>query len=200
MATEREHKFRVDGAFPEATELQEAYAALGLKLYVQGTRDQQDTYYDTADLTLLRAGAALRQRSFAGQKLATYKGAGTVTGSLHAREELELPYTGVWPQEILEKLELLGVIGTLEPLLELATQRQRFLLVKEGRPRAELTFDDVTSVDGETRATFRELELEASPDTPDADLAMLARPLEQFGLAPHAQDKLTHALTLLGRV
>lgn len=200
MATEREHKFIVGGAFPEVTELRKEYAALGLELHAQGTRDQHDTYYDTADLALLRAGVALRQRSFGEQKLATYKGAGTVEGSLHAREELELPYTGAWPKEILAKLGPLGVVDTLEPLLDLKTQRQRYLLVKAGQTRAELTFDEVTSVYGKECVTFRELELEASSDTSDADLEMSARPLEQFGLTPHAQDKLTHALTLLGRL
>ena len=199
MATEGEHKFRVDGALPDPAQLQEQYAALGL-LHVQGTRNQYDVYYDTPDLTLLRAGVALRVRQFSGQKLATYKGAGTVSGSLHTREELELPHTEPWPKAILEKLKPLGVLDLLAPLLELTTRRQRYLLLKDGQPQAELTFDDVNSVDSKRRVTFYELELEASPDTPDAELAAFAKPLEGFGLTPHVQDKLTQALTLLGRL
>ena len=200
MATEREHKFRIDKAFPEVAKLAEQYAALGLELRFQGIREQHDVYYDTPTLTLLHAGVALRLRQFDGQTLATYKGADAVKGSLHTREELELPHTEPWPREILDKLGPLGVAETLEPLLELTTQRQRYLLVKNGQTQAELTFDEVTSVYGEQRAGFLELELEAAPDTPDADLEMLARPLEQPGLTPHTQDKLTHALTLLGRL
>lgn len=200
MATEREHKFEVMGAFPDVTQLGAAYAALGLGLRSQGVRDQHDVYYDTADLTLLHANVALRQRNFDGHKLATYKGVGVVSGSLHTREELEVPYQGSWPDAILAKLEPLGVIGALEPLIELSTQRQRYLLVKNTQTRAELTFDEVTSVDGGERVTFRELELEASPDTPDDELAAFTLPLTRLGLVPHAQDKLTHALTLLGRL
>ena len=197
MAFEREHKFRVDGAFPEVARLGQQYAALGLELVPQGVRDQRDVYYDTPSLTLLRAGVALRQRQFGAQTVATYKGAGTVDGSLHTREELELPYTAPWPAEILAKLEPLGVVNTLAPLVELTTQRQRFLLVKDGQAQAELTFDEVTSTRGEQRVAFRELELEALPETSDADLQTLALPLGQPGLTPHAEDKLTLALKLL---
>ena len=196
MAFEREHKFRVDGAFPEVTRLEQQYAALGLELLAQGVRDQRDVYYDTPSLTLLRAGAALRQRQFEGQTVATYKGAGTVDGSLHIREELELPYTSPWPAEILAKLEPLGVVNTLAPLVELTTQRQRYLLLRDGQAQAELTFDEVTGARGERRVAFRELELEALPGTSNADLQTLALPLEQPGLTPHAEDKLTLALKL----
>ena len=199
MALEREHKFTVAGAFPEVAQLQEKYAALGFELLPQGVREQKDTYYDTPDLTLLHAGVALRVRQFGGQTFATYKGTGVVNGSLHTREELELPYTAPWPDAILEKLEPLGVIDKLEPLLELSTARQRYLLVKAGKTQAELTFDEVTSTHGEQCVTFLELELEAAPDTPDADLETFAAPLTQSGLTPHTQDKLTHALILLGR-
>ena len=200
MTFEREHKFTVAGAFPEVTQLQEKYAALELELLSQGIRAQKDVYYDTPSLTLLHAGVALRVRQFGGQTFATYKGAGVIDGSLHTREELELPYKDPWPDAILEKLEPLGVLDTLEPLLELTTTRQRYLLVKKGQAQAELTFDDVTSVYGEQRATFLELELEALLDTPDSDLEAFVRPLEQPGVTPHTQDKLTHALTLLGRL
>ena len=197
MAFEREHKFRVEGAFPEVARLEQQYAALGLELLSQGVRDQRDVYYDTPGLTLLRTGVALRQRQFEGWTVATYKGAGTVDGSLHTREELELPYTAPWPAEILAKLEPLRVLGMLEPLVELTTQRQRYHLVKAGRTQAELTFDEVTGTRGERRVAFRELELEALPGTSDADLQTLAPPLEQPGLTPHAEDKLTLALKLL---
>ena len=201
MAFEREHKFRVTGAFPEVERLRGQYAALGLALEVRGVRGQRDVYYDTPALTLSHAGIALRVRYLKDengeQTFATYKGAGTVDGSLHTREELELPYISPWPPEILEKLGPLGVVDKLEPLLELTTRRRRYLLVKEGQPRAELTFDEVTSTRGEHRVAFRELELEASADLPVGDLEALARPLEQPGLTPHAEDKLTLALTLL---
>ncbi len=200
MAFEREHKFEVAGAFPEVRQLQEQYAVLGLELHAQGVREQRDIYYDTPGLTLLRAGVALRQRYFGGQTLATYKGADVVNGSLHTREELELPCADVWPDVILAKLEPLGVIDKLEPLLELSTARKRYLLVEAGKVQAELTFDKVTSTHGEQRVTFLELELEAAADTPDADLETFAAPLTRPGLTPHAQDKLTHALTLLGRL
>ena len=45
---------------------------------------------------------------------------------------------------------------------------------------------------------FRELELEAHPDTPDEALTRLGAVLTGFDLTPHESDKLTHALELLG--
>ena len=201
MAFEREHKYRVTGAFPDVRQLSERYAASGVTLRARGSRTQRDTYYDTPSLTLLRAGVALRVRHLKDpngeQTLATYKGAGVVAGSLHTREELELPYTAPWPAEILAKLEPLGVVSTLAPLLELVTQRQRHLLLKGKQAQAELTFDEVTSARGGQKVAFCELELEALPETSEDDLEMLAQPLNQPGLVPHAQDKLSLALELL---
>ena len=206
MAFEREHKFKVDGDFPDVRQLTKQYAALGVALQPKGSRTQRDVYYDTPSLTLLHTGVALRVRHLKDQNgeqtLATYKGAGVINGSLHTREELELPCRnfsdgGFWPPEISAKLEPLGVVNTLAPLLELATQRQRYLLLKGGQPQAELTFDEVTSTRGEQSVRFRELELEALPETSERDLETLAQALNQSGLVPHAEDKLTLALTLL---
>ena len=206
MAFEREHKFRVSGDFPGVRQLTEQYAALGVTLRPRGSRTQRDVYYDTPSLTLSHAGVALRVRHLKDQDgeqtLATYKGAGVVNGSLHTREELELPCHNFsdgdfWPPEILAKLEPLGVVNTLAPLLELVTERQRYLLLESKQAQAELSFDEVTSTRGAQSVTFRELELEALSETSERDLETLARPLKQPGLVPHAEDKLTLALRLL---
>lgn len=202
MAVEREHKFLVSGGFPALAQLQAVYEAHGLGLRAGGVRDQSDLYYDTPDMALLRAGVALRVRRFDAQVLATYKGAGQVTGSHHAREEIELPYVAPWPPAIMTKLAPLGVLKRLEPLVQLRTRRSRYWLIEGAEPQAELSFDEVAASHGAQQVTFNELELEAHPDVDDAAFERLAQPLNDalsnFGLSPHAGDKLSHALMLLG--
>lgn len=200
MPLEREHKYLVSGEFPNPTRLQTAWADAGVTLRPAGTRDQHDTYFDTPERALQAAGAALRVRRFGSETLATYKGPGEVVGSLHVREEVEVPFVRPWPEPVQTKLDLLGVDhGGLEPLLSLHTTRTRSLLTRaDGTPLAELSFDEVTAARGDREVTFRELELEAHPGTPEAPFEALAENLTRLGLLPHAGDKLTHALRLLG--
>jgi len=199
MTLEREHKYLVSGEFPNPTRLQTAWADAGVTLRPAGTRDQHDTYFDTPGRALRAAGAVLRVRRFGGETLATYKGPGDVVGSLHVREEIELPFVSPWPEAIRAKLASLGV-GEAQPLplLSLHTTRTRHVLLREGTALAELSFDEVTAAHGDREVTFRELELEAHPGTPEAPFEALAEHLTRLGLVPHAGDKLTHALRLLG--
>lgn len=200
MALEREHKFLLDKTFPEFDSLKAAYEPLGLELRLSAPREQHDVYYDTPTLTLLQAGVALRIRRVGGETLATYKSAGDVHGSLHAREELELPYSAPWPPEILERLAPLGALNDLEPLVQLSARRIRYLVYAENRALAELSLDDVTGSYGAQQVAFKELELEAQPDLPDARFAELATALHGLGLTPHTGDKLSYALAQLGRL
>ena len=206
MAAEREYKFWVAGAFPDPALLRERYRARGLELRPRGVREQRDVYFDTPNLTLLRAGVALRQRRFEGQTLATFKGSGSVQNGLHIRDELELPYTDRWPAEILERLDLLVLAENLGPLIELSARRERFFVVRDGEAQAELTFDEVTGFDvtrlnatGHKEVRFREIELELFPAT-EGGLANLTAPLDLPGLTPHEGDKLSHTLKLFGRL
>ncbi len=203
MALEREHKFLIEGDFPEVGKLREACRASGLELRLSTPRDQHDVYYDTPDLRLLRAGAALRIRRFGDEVLATYKTAGEVRGSFHAREEIEQPYSAPWPADIASRLAAFGVLNTVGPLVALSTRRKRYLLWgaredQDNAALAELSLDDVTVSHGDRQVHFRELELEAAPTLPDATFSNLADVLLPFGLRPHRGDKLSYALTQLG--
>ncbi len=132
--------------------------------------------------------------------MATYKGSGSVQDGLHVRDELELPHTDPWPEAISERLRPLVRLADLRPLVTLSARRERFLVVRGGEAQAELTFDEVTGLDatGSGAVRFRELELELFPATDE--LADLTAPLDLPGLTPHAGDKLSHTLTLLGRL
>ncbi len=198
MAVEREHKFLVGETFPDASLLREAYGEKGLELRLSAPREQSDVYYDTPELTLLRAGTVLRIRRYGGAALATYKTSGEVQGSLHTREEIERPYSAPWPPEIMTRLAPLGVLNSLEPLVQLDARRIRYLVYGDSGALAELSLDEVRSFHGAQPMTFRELELEAHPDLSDESFADLASVLSGFGLTPHTGDKLSHMLSLLG--
>ena len=210
MGLEREHKWLV-AAFPDVARLMAAFAAVGAELRYAAEREQHDTYFDTLERELQDAGAALRVRRFGGETLATYKGPGAVVGSLHTREEIEVSFAEppalpavAWPEAVSAKLTALGVETTeLRPVLDLHTTRTRYLLhgsdANSGfAPLAELSFDEVRAAHDERRVQFRELELEALPDIPDADLTRLGAALAPFDCTPHESDKLTYALSLLG--
>jgi inorganic triphosphatase YgiF len=198
MALEREHKFLLADTFPDTAALRAVYEPLGLELRLSAPREQHDVYYDTPTLTLLDAGVALRIRRFGGEMLATYKAAGEVHGSLHAREELEFPYSAPWPPEILERLAALGVLNDLGPLVALDTKRTRYLIYRENRALAELSLDDVTGHYSAQQVAFKELELEAQPELSDATFAELATALHGLELTPHTGDKLSYTLSQLG--
>lgn len=198
MAVEREHKFLVGETFPDVSSLREAYGAKGLELRLSAPREQSDVYYDTPELTLLRAGAVLRIRRYDDAALATYKTSGEVRGSLHTREEIELPYSAPWPAEIMTRLAPHGVLDSLEPLVQLGARRIRYLVYGDGGALAELSLDEVRSLHGAQSVVFRELELEARPDLSDESFAELASVVTGFGLTPHTGDKLSHMLSLLG--
>lgn len=206
MGLEREHKW-LTAVFPDVARLKAAFAAGDVTMHPTDKREQHDTYFDTPERELQNAGAALRVRRLSTQVLATYKGPGVVAGSLHTREEIEVPFAEppalpveTWPGAVGAKLAALGVETVrLRPVLNLHTTRTRYLLYgSDPVPAAELSFDEVRA-DHEGRSVqFRELELEAQPDTPDATLARLGAVLTGFDLTPHESDKLTHALALLG--
>ncbi len=117
MGLEREHKWLVT-AFPDAARLVAAFAAVGAELRYTAEREQHDIYFDTPGRELGGVGAALRVRRFGSEVLATYKGSGVVAGSLHTREEIEVPFTEPpalpvesWPEAVATKLNSLRGSG-----------------------------------------------------------------------------------------
>lgn len=119
-----------------------------------------DTYYDAADLRLLRHGQTLRVRAAGDLILMTSKSIGVHTPKgLHTREEIErhaphvaadAPVLGLVdiPNELLEGVgEWLDAETELFPLVRLHQQRAKRDVLQPGRPEgyiAELSIDHVT--------------------------------------------------------
>lgn len=202
MATELELTYSLlDDHVPAAAELRAAFAGSGAEVVGPTLVRQKDRYFDDARLSLSRAGLALRRRMADGEMLATLKTRGSTAGGLHRREELEFPLEGRdWPGPIRERLEMVTDPGALKPVLELDTERVRYVLTRGGRPAAVLVFDAVAAryPNAERRVHFAELELEAAGTTDESELRRLAGRLEGLvALSPSSVTKLERARALL---
>ena len=197
MPQERELKFSLR-ELPDAGSLQDALVDAGFTVEESRKRVQNDTYFDTPEGALERAGLALRVRETQGTRLATLKGAGEIEEGLHDREELELPLQDDWPQLIRKRLE--GVdTDSLQPYLLLHTERTRYLVLKNNTELAELALDEVTArrPAGGDEVWFLELEIEARAGS-DEDLRSIAEVLgRSFTLTPEERTKPKHAHALL---
>ena len=145
--------------------------APGVEAGPSETIELQATYFDTADLRLVRAGASLRHRSDEGWtvKLPQLGTGGEllVRGEHHFDGPSGTPPTGA--------LDLvLGFVRTaaVQPVSRLRTRRHRVELVDaDGKPLGEVVDDEVSVLDGRrVAARFRELEVELRDDADD-DLA-----------------------------
>lgn len=201
MPAERELKYSLVDAPPTEAELHAAAAASAFAFVAQGTAEHVDRYFDDDAGSLARAGVALRRREGAGGAVAALKTQGTVTGALHAREELEAPMAGDdWPVPVARALAEHVALWQLRPRVELVTERTTYRIVHEGRPVALLAFDAVRArTPGvEREALFAEAELEALAGTSDVVLVAAADVVGALvRLTPSGVTKLQRAAALL---
>ncbi|MBS3934356.1 MAG: CYTH domain-containing protein [Truepera sp.] len=215
MKLEREHKFSLDAAeLPDPWVLKHDLALAGFELLPEGKHEQRDRYLDTPDRRLKQAGLAMRERRIGQRRLVTLKWAGSVTGALHQRQELELETSG-WPPEVLAALPEGVAVTDLAVQLELTTQRTRFLVMQQACPEpgsegsrgagrrgvalAELALDEVSAhrPGHDVSIHFLEVELEALSAGAD-ELARLAAALQELlPLAESSVSKLERATALL---
>ncbi|HEX6402337.1 MAG TPA: CYTH and CHAD domain-containing protein [Pseudonocardiaceae bacterium] len=128
-------------------------------------QDLTATYFDTADLRLIRAGITLRRReggSDAGWHL-------KLPAGTDSRDELRLPLEGSPRRPPTELLALTRVYtrgAALTPVAELTTRRRRWVFADaDGQAVAELVDDHVTAHSmGEqtTTVSWREVEVEVA--------------------------------------
>jgi triphosphatase len=135
------------------------------------TRELISVYFDTADLTLQKAGASLRVREHKGRRTQTLKrGQGLV------REEHEAPIEGLAPDPALEPLpSLLPDGATLKPAFNVrVSRRQRTFRYLDAEIELALDQGEVTGGDRQSPICEVELELKSGPP---AALFALAREL-----------------------
>ena len=201
MPVERELKFSLLEDFPSPEELAPVFTAAGYKLSPAETVEQHDRYYDDAKRTLNGHGLALRKRKVNGRTLATLKRPGSVSGALHERDEIEVPFAGEnWPSAVLRPVSTLIDPAALRSQIDLNTVRTNYQVSRAGQDLATLSFDAVSAEypGGEQSVHFTEAELEALGETSADELQAIADLVDTVvRLTPNATDKLTRAEALL---
>jgi CHAD domain-containing protein len=176
-------------------------AAAGRPVAVLPEQRLAATYYDTADLRLIRWGVTLRHRVGDDDGAVwTVKAPASGTSGVVARNEVEFAGPAdVIPPEALALLRGFVRSAALGPVARLETRRQR-VRVRDGEGRTLLEVDDDTvSVrrgSGEV-ACFREVEVELGTDVDPDDglLADVVARLARAGAVPgEANPKLVQAL------
>ena len=152
--------------------LSEHGAIDGLILEPRSTQQIFDTYLDTDDWRIHRAGFALRVRSGSGTTEATLKSLGSASAEVADRRELTETLNSSDSEAIRESIGPVGIrvcavsgARTLLPLFELRTSRQRFAIRKsdEARQLGEIALDEtvISRPHGEPQARMLRVEVEA---------------------------------------
>ncbi len=188
----------------------------GLTLEPCSTQQIFDTYLDTEDWRIHRAGFALRVRSGCGPTEATLKSLHSASTELADRRELTESLNGRGNEAIRDSDGPVGsrvgaVSGarTLVPLFELRTSRQRFAIRKddEARQLGEIALDEtvISRPHGAPQASMLRVEVEALTESHEplrslvktlrSDCALeqssetkFALGLKSVGLAPPAPE------------
>src|SRR5712664_902125 len=144
----------------------------GLVLEPRSTQQIFDTYLDTDDWRIHRAGFALRIRSESGKSEATLKSLHSASTEVADRRELSETLENSRSESIRQSI---GPVGTrvhavsgahaLLPLFEVRTSRQRFAIRREDEAQqlGEIALDDtvISRPHGEPQTSMQRVEVEA---------------------------------------
>jgi len=144
----------------------------GLVLEPRPTLNIFDTYLDTHDWRIHRAGFALRIRSESGKSEATLKSLHSASAEVADRRELSERLTNPKSESIRQSPGPVGtrvhaVSGTqaLRPLFEVRTSRQRFAIRREDEAQqlGEIALDEtvISRPNGEPQMSIQRVEVEA---------------------------------------
>ena len=150
----------------------------GLIVAPESTLEITDSYYDTDDWRLYRAGYALRVRETDGVVEATMKSLSRAEGSLRRRREISESLEDGSPATLRGAAGLVGersraIVGGREvrPLFAVRTRRKRFALLLEGSGDhadarvGEVALDASEIPVGEEEVSLRRVEVEAEAGT-----------------------------------
>jgi triphosphatase len=150
---EIEWQLEADDLEPVANWLQEHPSASGLAVGPGATKELTDTYYDTEDWRLYRAGYALRLRREGEGAEATMKALVSAENALRRRREISEPLAdGITtpkkaPGPVGERVRRIAGAADLRPLFEVRTRRRTFAL----RPESPSTGKIVEGAAGDIR-------------------------------------------------
>jgi CHAD domain-containing protein len=181
----------------------ELVAVAGVAAVPAGETDQQDTYYDTEDWRLHRAGLSVRVRHKASGDEATLKSHATGEGM---RDRLEISQAvrrrnGALPTSgpVGDYVKLLCGRHPLRELVETRTHRTKFDLTVDGTRAGELALDDTRiPVDGGEPARILRVEVEVTGTSPERLEPFVERLRAAGNLLPSPGTKLEAGLFVRG--
>lgn len=184
----------------------QSHAAPGYTVEPRGTQSLDDTYLDTPDWRIHRAGYTCRVRSRGDGAELTLKSMAEARDGIRTRREITaaLPAPDADPKaapgEAGEALRALCGRQPLAPLFRLVTTRQRFSLADADGPLGEIALDDTTipvTDDEPVRLARVEVEVDAAAldrARPFVDVLVAA-----CSLGPAATSKFEAALVATGQ-
>ncbi len=181
----------------------------GLIVEPRSTLEIFDTYLDTDDWRIHRAGFALRVRSGTGTTEATLKSLHSASEEVADRQELTEPLSSSDNEAI---RQLIGPVGTrvcavsgtrtLLPLFELRTSRQRFAIRKcdETGQLGEIALDEtvISRPHGEPQASMIRVEVEALTDSHEPLRSLVKTLRSQCALKTATDTKYSLGLKSVG--
>ena len=181
----------------------------GLVLEPRSTLQIFDTYLDTDDWRIHRAGFALRIRSESGKSEATLKSLHSASAEVADRRELSEALENAESESIRQSI---GPVGTrvhavsgahaLLPLFEVRTSRQRFAIRREDEAQqlGEIALDEtvISRPHGEPQASMQRVEVEALTEAHEPLESLVKALRSDCALEAASDTKYSHGLKSVG--
>ena len=181
----------------------------GLVLEPRSTLQIFDTYLDTDDWRIHRAGFALRIRSESGKSEATLKSLHSASAEVADRRELSEALENDESESIRQSI---GPVGTrvhavsgahaLLPLFEVRTSRQRFAIRREDEAQqlGEIALDEtvISRPHGEPQASMQRVEVEALTEAHEPLESLVKALRSDCALEAASDTKYSHGLKSVG--
>ena len=181
----------------------------GLVLEPRSTLEIFDTYYDTDDWRIHRAGFALRIRSEDGKSEATLKSLRSNRSEMADRRELSEMLAGSASESIARST---GPVGTrvhavrgahaLQPLFEVHTSRQRYAVraANEEKPLGEIALDEtvISRPHGQPQSRMQRVEVEALTDAHESLRSLVKTLRSGCSLEAASDSKFSQGLKTAG--
>jgi triphosphatase len=173
-------------------------AGARLQIAEAGTVTQVDTYADTPDWRIHRAGYSLRLRRKRGVSEATLKSFGAPTNGLRRRREVtqtlsteDLPELRGSEGPVADRIRAMAGRTSLAPLFEVRTRRHTFDLSLDGAPAGEVVLDETTIPlgDGNPPARLKRVEVEVAEPFVEALSGFVQAMSDECGLHPATLSK-----------
>jgi triphosphatase len=191
--------------------LDEQHTIDGLVLAPQSTLQIFDTYFDTDDWRIFRAGFALRVRSEDGRSEATLKSLHAGQDAKSDRRELSESidssasnWNGQSNGPVGSRVQAVSGAHTLQPLFEVRTSRQRYAVhaPDSKQPLGEIALDDtvISRPNGQPQTSMQRVEVEARTDEHEHLQSLVDTLRNRCSLEAASDSKYSQGLKSVGLV